>query len=103
MASSLQKSELRNLKGWIFSTNENNKNYYPSSYTEYEKLISTNTTRYTQSIDQNVINLRYTFNASMQYNGLGNIIIDVVASGRAGKIIKTDSTSGDFNEVILKN
>ena len=39
----------------------------------------------------------------MQYNGLGNIIIDVVASGRAGKIIKTDSTSGDFNEVILRN
>ena len=104
MSSSSSGSEL---KRWNFSAGSGeNETYFPDNYMSYKRLLASEGNSdvnncYVQDANKNLINLWCAFITAMEVKGFGDTIIDVNASIREHKIVKSKNT-GIVSEVILR-
>ena len=98
MTSSIQTFKLNQ---WDFNTDGKKPSYFPISYDQYNRLLSTEFTRYTQDDKYNKINLNKVFDSVIGKSGFSNTIIDVYNSNRTGNIEKAKEKTSDIDEVIV--
>ena len=95
------------LKRWNFSAGSGEKEtYFPDNYMSYKRLLAGEENSdvnkcYFQDVNKNLINLWCAFITAMKVKGFGDTIIDVNASIREHKIVKSKNT-GIVSEVILR-